>query len=109
MPNRVNYEWDMEELDPSDPLDATDDEREIIDHNHAEKLSALGFPTDRNRRLVLVRDERDECDQGDRLWAYVDESRMLPRNFSNSEGKETMVAVPQRFHREIARAAARKH
>lgn len=108
MPNRVNYEWDMEELD-REMVDAGSDDPDIIDHDHRDKLSELGLPSDQYRRLVLVRDEGNAAEGiVDRLWAYVDESRMLPRNFSNSEGKETMVAVPQRFHREIAREACRK-
>lgn len=96
----VGYEWDLEEYN----INADDPEAEIIDHNHGGKLIDVGFPSDKSQKLVLVRNS-----EAGRLWAYVDESRMLPKYFSRPEtdGKyyETDVKVPQKFHREIARVA----
>lgn len=96
----ITYEWDMEEYD----IAADNSEAEIVDHYHGDKLIDIGFPSDHKQKLVLVRD-----DDNGRLWAYVDESRMLPKYFSRPEadGKyyETNVKVPQRFHREIAKTA----
>lgn len=88
----IYYEWDIETVDGED----------IVDHHHEDKLEDLHFPTlAHDERLVLVRDD------GTRLWAYVDESKMLPKYFSRPEADgnyhETNVKVPQRFHREIAR------
>ena len=96
----VWYEWDLEEYD----INANDPDAEIVDHNHGDKLVELGFPADHKQKLVLVRNTEDS-----RLWAYVDDSRMLPKYFSRPEadGKyyETNVKVPQKFHREIAKYA----
>lgn len=101
MSNWCNYEWDLELYD----RDADDPEAEIVDHNFGEKLVDVGFPSTHTEKTVLVRD-----DEAGKLWAYVDESRMLPKYFSRPEadGKyyETNVLVPQRFHREIARFAS---
>lgn len=97
----VNYEWCIEEYD----IDAADPEAEIVDHRFGDKLIEVGFATNRTELLVLVR----TTDEGDRCWAYVNNSHMLPKYFSipKEDGKyyEIDVAVPQRFHREIARIA----
>lgn len=97
----VIYEWDLETYD----RDANDQEAEILDHSFGEKLSDVGFPSAHDERLVLVR----TVDGGDRQWAYVDNSRMLPKYFSipQSDGKyyETATKVPQQFHRDIAKFA----
>lgn len=97
----VSYEWDMEKY----TIDASDENAEIEDHYFGDKLIDVGFPSDHTQRLVLVR----TADGGERSWAYVDESRMLPKFFSipREDGKyyETEVKVPQRFHREIAKTA----
>jgi hypothetical protein len=95
----VFYEWDLE----------TWDETDCLDHLHADRLRDLPTPANDKDKLVLVRDVGDQT-QGltDRLWAYVDnESRMLPKYFSDSGNELTNVKVPQRFHREIAREMAR--
>lgn len=93
----VTYEWDCETLNA---------DGEIVDHHHGDRLRDVSWPATDRERLVLVRD-----DDVERLWAYVDESRMLPSHFSRLEadGKEypTQFKVPQRFHREIAREACR--
>ena len=85
-------------------MDAEDPEAEIVDLSFGDKLFEVGFAQTKFDKLVLVRDS----EQG-KLWAYVDESHMLPKYFSRPEedGKyyETNVLVPQRFHREIARVA----
>lgn len=96
----VIYEWDLELYN----MDASDSEAEIIEHNFGDKLIDVGFPSAHNEMLVLVRDA-----DGERSWAYVDNSYMLPKYFSRPEadGKyyETNIKVPQRFHREIAKVA----
>ncbi len=98
---RVSYEWDLE----------TWDELDCLDHHHAEKLRDLPTPSNKFEKLVLVRDVGDQVNGlVDRMWAYVDESGMLPKYFSlpgPSRYYETNVKVPQRFHREIAREMAR--
>lgn len=100
--NTVSYEWDLETFDP-----ATGD---ILDHHHADKLIDLPWPSTPGERLVLIRNVGNNYDGiADRSWAYVDESRMLPAEFSipDADGieRETGTKVPQRFHREIARNA----
>lgn len=104
MPNRVGYEWDLETWDGTGP------EAEVVDHHHGDTLKTVPWPSVEAERLVLVRDE----DGGERLWAYVDhDSKMLPKFFSKptagGDYAETQVAVPQRFHREIARAACGRY
>lgn len=93
-----NYEWCIETWE-----DASD-EAEILDLNFGDKLIDVGFGTSQNEKLVLVRES-----QTDKLWAYADQSRMLPKYFSRPEADgeyhETDILVPQRFHREIARVA----
>ena len=93
----VTYEWDIETVS---------NDGEVLDHHHADRLKDLPTPSTKNEVLVLIRDTETE-----RLWAYVDESRMLPRYFSRPEADgqyhETSVAVPKRFHREIAREMTR--
>lgn len=95
---RIGYEWDIE---------TTDRDGDIIDHNHADRLRDLPTPSSKYETLVLVRTTED----GARMWAYVDDSRMLPRFFSvpgpDGHYHETAISVPQRFHREIAREMAR--
>lgn len=94
----VDYEWDLE---------TTNADGDITDHQHADKLRDLPTPATRFEQLVLVR----TTFEGDRQWAYVDESRMLPRYFSipgpDGNYHETATKVPQRFHREIAREMSR--
>lgn len=99
----VHYEWCKEVYD----IRHDDPDAEIVDLIFGDKLIEVGFATSHLEQLVLVR----TTDSGDRSWAYVDESLMLPKYFSipQSDGKyyETNVKVPQRFHREIAREACR--
>lgn len=90
----VTHEWDIETMDGD----------EVADHLHADKLKELHFPTlAHNEVLVLVRDSEIHG----RAWAYVDDSKMLPKFFTepNEKGEYVSngIAVPQRFHREIAR------
>lgn len=95
-----DYEWCIETYG----IDANDPEAEIVDLSFGDKLYEVGFGSTKFEKCVLVRDSEQ-----DKLWAYVDASRMLPKYFSRPEadGKyyETDVEVPQRFHREIARVA----
>jgi hypothetical protein len=97
---RVGYEWDLE------TWEGEGEDAECVEHNHADKLADVPFPASRFEKLVLVR----STDGGSRSWAYVDQSMMLPRFFSqpgpDGNDYETDVRVPQRFHREIARALA---
>lgn len=99
----VRYEWDKETYD----IKATDPEAEVLDHDFSEKLINVGFPVCDKELTVLVRDNKVG-----KLWAYVDESRMLPKYFSRPEADgryhETDVKVPQRFHREIAAYACKR-
>ncbi len=100
MSNWCQYEWCKEEYD----IKASEADAEIVDLNFGEKLSEIGFPVTNQELTVLVR----ESETG-KLWAYVDESRMLPKYFScpEEDGKyhETDIKVPQKFHREIAKYA----
>ena len=100
MSSWCQYEWCREEYN----FNASDPEAEIVDLNFGDHLDEVGFPCTAMELTVLVRDS----DTG-KLWAYVDESRMLPKFFSRPEadGKyhETNVKVPQQFHREIAKYA----
>ena len=95
-----DYEWCIETYD----IDANDPEAEIVDLSFGKKLVQVGFPSTHLEKLVLVRDSAH-----DKLWAYVDNSCMLPKYFSRPEADgeyhETNVPVPQRFHREIAKYA----
>lgn len=100
----IIYEWTRETVDPEtgDILDTAfaDDPRDV-------------WPTGANDRLALVRTTGDDV-RGitDRMWAYADAARMLPAEFTycGAEPGEADppngVRVPQRFHRQIARAAA---
>ncbi len=96
----VSYEWCVEVYE-------TDENSDIIDNMFSDKLKNLPWLLQPNERHVLIRTTDD-----DRQWAYVDETRMLPKYFSIpcEDGKyhETATAVPQRFHREIARVACGK-
>jgi len=85
----VGYEWDIETV--------TDEDGDVMDHHHGNKLKELLFykntkPEDGfHYELVLVRDVWDEFDGvTNRTWAYEDEGKM-PKEFDNG------VAVPKRF------------
>lgn len=79
----VWYEWDYEQFEAD----------EIIDHDHADKLTQFNRPLEPDERLVLVRDD----DHNYRGWAYV-ENGELPERFDNG------FKVPKRFHKELAKA-----
>jgi hypothetical protein len=100
MGKRVGYEWCVEVYENSNT-----DTADIIDHTFDDCLSNLPWILQANELHVLIRTTED----GHRCWAYVDESKMLPKYFSipEADGKhhETAILVPQRFHREIARVA----
>ncbi len=80
----TEYEWDIETIDLS-----TDD---IEDHDFRDELACFPKPPrPRRERLVLVRH-----DEGGSMWAYVEHAQ-LPPTFEGTD-----VAVPARFHRELA-------
>lgn len=88
MANQTKYEWDIETIDS---------DGDIIDHNHADKLSSY---KEIDGVLVLVRDVGNKIDGViDRSWAYV-LGKKLPEYFTDSY--ESRVAkVPARFHLEL--------
>lgn len=90
MKNKISYEWDVEEIDS---------DGDIIDHNHADKLSSY---KEIDGVLVLVRDVGNSRDGViDRSWAYV-LGKKLPEYFTDTD--EAKVAkVPQKFHDELAK------
>ena len=96
----ITYEWDIEEVDR--------ESGDILDHNHGSSLAWLipnaGAIIHQGRGdLVLVRNEGNNLDGLiDRCWAYA-QGYELPQYFSASDGSETDIKVPQRFHREIKR------
>jgi hypothetical protein len=114
----LTYEWDIETVD----MESGD----ILDHNHAAKLSEfseieidqavsqfvdeLGQAT----RLVLVRDSRGmvtrhgrTVEHLDRTWAYVTEAGALPATFDSGDGgNPDGYKVPARFHAELKEAVA---
>ena len=105
--DKVAYEWDVETFDVHG---------DIIDHNHADKLSEpqlrhwFEFPLadGLENRIVLVRDAHDSNHSGlcqfSRTWAYpenTDENGwQMPAEFDDGS------AVPQRFAKEFARNRA---
>lgn len=97
----IRYEWDVETFNVY---------CDIIDHNHADKLSEpqlrqwFESPLEDGlqNRIVLVRDVYDrEYPFGNRTWAYpenTDENGwQMPAEFEDGS------AVPQRFAKEFAR------
>lgn len=89
----VLYEWDYE---------TTDDDGDIIDHNHADKLSDFS-ESDKTETLVLIRDEGN-ADAGltGRLWAYVIDGK-LPEFFTTADGAKTGYKVPIKYRKELFR------
>lgn len=107
----VYYEWDIE------LYDASVEDGDIVDHNHANKLveyddydlrnALTRWKDDKEQatRLVLVRTNHfiisrginAGADSSSRMWAYVENGK-LPATFDeNPEG----VRVQERFHREF--------
>ena len=107
---KTSYEWDIE---------TTDEHGDITDHNHRDKLREFGgsdFPLGPLEVLVLVRDvwgpasdeareemgDADLLDLDQRSWAYITQpTGKLPEAFDSGE------IVPERFHKELARAKRR--
>ena len=87
----VSYEWDVEKI-------TLDEHEDIIDHDHADNLIDLKchFPLEKDKRLVLVRDEFKDYDLQDRQWAYCNEAG-LPIEFDGGS------KVPKSFHDELLR------
>lgn len=93
----VDYEWDCETVA---------DDGDVIDHMHAFSYAEVKAWSAANpcepvtsHALVLVRD-----DDSGRAWAYLEDGR-LPEFFSDAGGAD-VSKVPQRFHREVLKAAA---
>ena len=91
----VTYEWDIETV--------TDEDGDVMDHNHADKLKELLFYKNEkpdmdgcHYELVLVRDLWEDSNLEQRTWAYPDGGKM-PKEFDNG------VAVPKRFLEEYER------
>lgn len=93
----IRYEWDCETIDPAS--------MDVVSHLHGDLVNLPW--SEPHTRIVLVRDVgNDEDGLLERHWAYVDPgSKMLPSHFADECGNETLVRVPQKFHREIALAA----
>ncbi len=98
----ISYEWDIEELDITDPNDP-----QVLDHHHADKLpeffTAGALIVDDEHELCLVRD--DASRGGCREWAYVTEAGGLPEFFQDAHQRNGSK-VPKRFCEEFARHAA---
>lgn len=115
----TTYEWDIELVDA--------ESGDILDHNHADKLTQYSeieiwhaltrFVDDKGEmtRLVLVRDSRFTISRGfskgqeglDRTWAYVTEAMQLPATFDpDNGGSPDGHKVPARFVAELADAIA---
>lgn len=98
MAKKTTYEWDIETICPV--------HEDVLDHNHADKLSEFYEPLDIDQRLVLVRDVWDDWGLIDRVWAYVSDDGKLDEFFS--EGfEETTLKPPKRFHAELAKHTER--
>lgn len=95
MRNTISYEWDFE---------TTDEDGEILDHHHEDKLDDLAehFIGGDHGDLVLTRNEGNEIDGvTDILWAYVKDGK-LPECFSNAMNYPLPAyKVPQKFHKEL--------
>lgn len=92
MKTKVEYEWTLEELDGEN----------IVDSNFASSLSFFCKDSLEGKDLGLVRNEGNE-DKGvtDRYWAYVKDGK-LPEFFTNANGDDTGIAVPQKYHKQLA-------
>lgn len=100
---RTIYEWDLETVD---------EHNDIVDHNHADKLTQLEGWTQclpgEYVRLVLVRDTwthnldlatgKKRHNLADRHWAYVT-AEGLPARTNEGRGYK----VPKRYQAEFAR------
>lgn len=110
---KTRYEWCVETVWTKCP--DTSDGLEIRDHffgdTAAEVMRAWKATPEPDHRhdLVLVRDVDEYGDLLDRSWAYVKDGK-LPAEFTEPSGaghtyRPTGVAVPKRFHVELARAS----
>ncbi len=92
MSQKVNYEWTLEAIDEFD---------DISDSEFSEKLSAFADAELNGKDIGLVRNEGTEADGlTDRYWAYIKDGK-LPEFFSDDQGREVNIKVPQRFHEEL--------
>lgn len=89
----VNYEWDIETVDP--------ETGDILDHHHFDDCP--GIPEESDKRLVLVRDATGRFSGFDRTWAYVKEDGTLPEYFATAYGIHE-TRVPKRFHAALSNA-----
>lgn len=88
----VTYEWDIETID-LETGDLHGDYTEIVNHNFYDKCP--GIPTEPNRRLALVRD-----DKLGRSWAYVDKDGILS-DYLLDAYNDIVVNTPYRFVEEL--------
>ena len=102
MRNQTNYEWIVEQMDPETV--GTDDP-EISDTSAFDTLAeakAFAAQCDQPVEIGLTRNVGNDVEGLlDRSWAYVKDGK-LPDVFSYGLGNEDGVAVPQRFHKELA-------
>lgn len=100
--SNVQYEWDLETLDITDPADP-----EVLDHEHADKLHEFftggKLTVYQDRALALVR--TDYARGGGREWAYVTQTGGLPAHFRDANEAEGSK-VPQRFQDEFQKLRA---
>ena len=98
----VTYEWAIETVDR--------ESGDIIETCHAAKLKELPQMVQTEtelQRLVLIRDGGgDDYAITERAWAYVKDGK-LPERFAevfdaDGDAIDSMIAVPSRFHKEIA-------
>ncbi len=99
----VQYEWDCETVANGDSTNFEDGE--VIDHAHGASFKDVAAWSAANpcepgfrHMIALVRDD----DEG-RSWAYVEDGR-LPEFFTDADGADA-ARIPQRFVREVVRAA----
>ncbi len=97
----VTYEWDVEELEAPD---TGDNDPDILDHHFCDTYAdavriAAEYPA---RRIVLVRNVGNDTEGlTDRAWAYVSGGK-LPATFTYAADEDSGIAVPVRFHKEVA-------
>lgn len=96
----IEYEWDIEECESGEDGD-------ILEHNHFDKCPVHAGVNGDTLRLVLVKNVINaHTDLEARAWAYAEwtgQQWILPEFFSEAYGKP-FGKVPQRFHKELAKA-----
>jgi hypothetical protein len=104
--NWTEYEWDVERVATAETEEFA--EGDITDHfhqssaqdciKHIQQPAGDGFEW----RIALVLDTQDG-----RSWAYVNDDMTIDKCFEDAYERKTRV-VPQRFHKELAKAITHK-